>query len=524
MPKFVSRSIKRKLTMITLLISCVVLFLASVIFVTTQVASYRRAIVQELETITTIIGSNSTAAVVFDDRRAAEEILAALRAKPNIVSARIFLTDGSLFATYMGRETPSHIDAGARSNLPRVFLMPGQAAGHESDFLAGHVDLYAPIYFDDETIGSIFIRSDLSALYATIRTYALIAALVFVLSIGVAYALSARLQNVISQPIVGLLGTMRRVSVEKTYATRAVKHGEDELGELVDGFNAMLAQIQAHDESLRAAWHQAESANRAKSEFLANMSHELRTPLNAILGFSDIIKSELLGPVGTPAYAQYAADIHDSGHHLLDVISDILDVSKVEAGELRLDEDVVDVRRVIEKSVRLVRGRACEAGLELEVYFAPEVAYLRADERLVKQCLINLLSNAVKYTPEGGTVSVTATCLEGAVTISVADTGIGIATHDIPRVLTAFGQVEGAFTRKFEGTGLGLPLAKSFAEAHGGSLALDSTLGVGTTVTIRFPPSRRLERDEIESDPDRPGLPPPLPVRLPLRAKEKLSA
>ncbi len=146
------------------------MLLASVIFVTTKVAGYRHAIVQELETITTIIGSNSTAAMVFDDRRVAEVILAALHAKPNIVSARIFLTDGSLFATYMGQETPSHIDARARSNPPRVFPMPGEVAGHESDFRAGHVDLYAPIHFNDETNCSIFIRSEFGALNATIRT------------------------------------------------------------------------------------------------------------------------------------------------------------------------------------------------------------------------------------------------------------------------------------------------------------------------------------------------------------------
>jgi signal transduction histidine kinase len=251
----------------------------------------------------------------------------------------------------------------------------------------------------------------------------------------------------------------------------------------------MLARIERHDASLTTARLEAEAASRAKSSFLATMSHELRTPLNAILGFSEIMMTEAFGPLGSNNYRDYSRDIYDSGMHLLQVINDVLDLSKVEAGRLELNRTDVDLADTVEATLRFFRERSKKAGLTLAAAIEPGLPPLFADERVLRQCILNLVSNAIKFTPSGGSVAVTARRdADGWTSLSVADNGIGIAEADIPRVLTPFSQADNAYVRKQEGTGLGLPLVKSFAELHSGSFAIASALGVGTTVTVRFPP------------------------------------
>jgi len=239
------------------------------------------------------------------------------------------------------------------------------------------------------------------------------------------------------------------------------------------------------------AKEQADFANRSKSEFLANMSHELRTPLNAIIGFSEIIKDELFGPVGQPQYVEYARDIYDSGALLLSLINDILDMSKIEAGKRALAEGVLDMENVVHSVVRLVASRAKLGKLHLHVKVPKDMPNLRAEERAIKQVLTNLLTNAIKFTPEGGRVTLNADMdAAGRMCIKVEDTGIGIAPEDIAIALAPFGQIESALSRKNQGTGLGLPLTKALVELHGGMLDLQSKLGQGTTVTLTFPADR----------------------------------
>ena len=243
---------------------------------------------------------------------------------------------------------------------------------------------------------------------------------------------------------------------------------------------------------LKTALAEAATARKAMSDFLAMMSHELRTPLNAIIGFSDVLQREQFGPLGRTRYVEYARDIHGAGNHLLSVISDILDLSKVEAGRLELQTQPLEVAPVVAACVRLMIERAQNAALSIGVEVAEELPAVVADELRLKQMLLNLLSNAIKFTLPGGSVRVTAALRDdGALAIRVIDTGIGIAADDIPKALTIFGQVGSPTTRKpQEGTGLGLPLVKALTELHGGRFTLDSAVGAGTTATMLFPPER----------------------------------
>ena len=257
----------------------------------------------------------------------------------------------------------------------------------------------------------------------------------------------------------------------------------------------------------------AQAANRAKSEFLANMSHELRTPLNAIMGFSQIIAEQTLGPIGTGKYIEYSRDITGSAQHLLDIINDILDLARIEAGKTELIEEPLDPQMLIPACARVVSERAKLAGVTVE-FDAENAQFLfLGDERKLKQIVINLLSNAVKFTPAGGRIDVrwqveAERCCE----LTIADTGIGIAPADLTRVLQPFAQAESGLNRRYEGTGLGLPLTRGLVELHGGSFRLESELGRGTRAIIEFPLSRVRTSGALQSA----ALAAPAPSRWPV--------
>ena len=230
----------------------------------------------------------------------------------------------------------------------------------------------------------------------------------------------------------------------------------------------------------------AEAANRSKSEFLANMSHELRTPLNAIIGFSEVMQEQMFGPIGSPKYTEYSHDIHKSGQFLLDVINDILDMSKIEAGRMEMELTPLSLPSIIEDIMRFVGPRAAEGKVEI-VQKLPKSCDMVGDKRALKQVFINLMSNAVKFTPEGGQVTIAIARLKDTVKITIADTGIGIPDNDIEKLGRPFEQVENQFTKSKGGSGLGLAISKSLVDLHHGNLAIDSVVGEGTTVTVTLP-------------------------------------
>jgi PAS domain S-box-containing protein len=278
-----------------------------------------------------------------------------------------------------------------------------------------------------------------------------------------------------------------------------VVFGEDGKPRHLDGAIFDVTERKQVEIALIRAKTAAENANRAKSAFLALMSHEFRTPLNAIIGFSDLIRSEAHGPIGNELYKEYLQDIMMSGNLLLALINDILDLSKAEAGKIALNEAPADLADIANESVTMVRQQAADAGVVLECSVASALPALLCDARVVKQVLLNLLTNAIKFTPAGGRVMLETSLLGEGLRVIVRDTGIGIADADLPKALADFGRVDGEFGRSRPGTGLGLPLAKHLAEAHGASFDIGSQIDVGTTITIVFPRGRLIPQGETRA-------------------------
>jgi signal transduction histidine kinase len=293
------------------------------------------------------------------------------------------------------------------------------------------------------------------------------------------------------QPISRITETMRLLS--EGNLTCEIPHEDrvDEIGLLARGLR-VFRDYAIEKQRLRIEKEGAEAASRAKSDFLANMSHELRTPLNAIIGFSECIKSAIFGPV-SERYRSYAGDIFNSGTHLLGLINEVLDLSKLEAGQLELHEERIELAATVEACMHLVGKQAQQSGIRLTASLDSDYNLIRADDRRLRQILINLLANAVKFTPDNGEIRVSSVATRDGLAIAISDTGIGMAAEDIPKAMTVFGQVDSKISRKHEGSGLGLPLAKHLVELHGGTLSIESEVNVGTTVTITLPPERIIQ-------------------------------
>jgi two-component system cell cycle sensor histidine kinase PleC len=239
-----------------------------------------------------------------------------------------------------------------------------------------------------------------------------------------------------------------------------------------------------------AARIEAETASRTKSSFIAGMNHELRTPLNAILGFAQVIRDQRFGPNALPRYSEYAGHIIGGGEHLLALINDLLDLAKIEAGKLDLQPQSIDLKQLLAATMLMVKETAARGGITMELNAPDGPIILPGDLRRLKQCFLNIISNAVKFTPEGGRVAINVALGHDRIEVSVVDTGIGVKPSDIPKIFEPFGQIDSPLARRHVGSGLGLPLARSLVEMHGGNLSFRSAEGAGTTVTISLPRQR----------------------------------
>ena len=498
---FQDLSIKRKLTAIIMVISTVALLLSCVAFITYDLLMLRQTMKRDLSVLAGIIGSNSTAALAFDDQNAARETLSALSAEPHVVSACVYSKNGKPFAKYL------------RENPKGDFLPPPPRADG-SQFEANHLVHFQRIMLDGELLGTVYIQSDLKEMEARLWRYSLILLIIVCGSSLVAYLLTARLQSVISLPILHLAQTAKGVTNQKDYSIRAVKESEDEIGTLIESFNGMLEQIQIRDEELQrhrehlreevlartkelqqtneqliAAKEKAEEASRAKSEFLANMSHELRTPLNAIIGYSEMLQ-EIATDETQEEFTPDLKKIQSAGKHLLGLINDILDLSKIEAGKMQLYVERFKVRPVIDEVTNTLQPLIEKNNNRLELDCDKDLGEIAADQTKTRQILFNLLSNACKFTKEGK-IRLEARRRKGEdgewMQFQVQDTGIGMSLEEIAKLFKPFTQADPSTTRKYGGTGLGLAISRRFCQMMGGDLRVESQPGRGSTFTLELP-------------------------------------
>lgn len=484
-------SIRQRLTYIIMSISFISVLLTSLAISVIGVYNLRGNIIEELIVSASIVADRNEAALLFDDSEQARQNLGVFSVKQTIVQSCLYQDNGKLLAKYVNSKYETSVQC-PQDVTQRVSIKE-------------HIEIMRPIVKTLGKIGYIYIESTQDEINKYIEKQTTIALVVAFTTLLISYLLAVNLQNAIARPMLSLADTARQVSIRKDYSIRAEVIGDakeefnNELVVLTSSFNDMLSEIETRDSQLKEqnidlekAKNVAESANRSKSQFLANISHELRTPLNAIIGFSSILMNQLFGPLGDQKYLEYAKDINDSGGHLLDIINDILDLSKAEAGRLSLTFEEVHVAKTINKCLTITAERAEKGKVKVLTDMPKTLPPIVADRLRLIQIVLNILTNAIKFTPEGGTVMINVSTEEenGEISkfiIKVKDTGIGMSKEDQEKAFQSFGQVDSGLNRKYEGTGLGLPLTQKLMELHFGKISLESELGQGTTVTLSFP-------------------------------------
>ncbi len=475
-----------------MLITGLSLILACTAFVIYELASFKSTLTREMVSLANIIGANSTAPLEFNDSEAGNETLKGLEADNRILKAVIYTNDNKIFSSY------------ARTNKLNQEI-PHRHPPEGDSVQEGFLNLVQPIFLDKRKIGVIYLQVDLKEMTARIWKYGAILTSVLFLSILVAYLMSSRLEQWVSQPILNLIETVDRVSITKDFSLRAKKESDDEIGFLVERFNDMLIQIEeknsalqtAHDEledrveertiEFRQAKEEAQKSNHAKSEFLANMSHELRTPMNSILGFSQLLQMDSANPLKD--YQQKNLNsIASAGSHLLELINEVLDLSRIESGNMGISIEAVDLLLIVDNVLSITQPMASKNDITLKYEEIPANSiFLEVDALRFKQVVLNLVSNAIKYNKPNGSVFISYKQLgTGKLQLGVQDTGNGIPKDKIENIFKPFDRL-GLEGGSIEGTGIGLTISKKLIEMMNGTIGFTSNPGEGSFFFIEVP-------------------------------------